>query len=204
MSRDIRDADFKIVAALDKLSQVQRILLWDAAKNENLSPIQIQFIQFIQQYPAALRRVTVLAREFDLTKATVSDAVSALEAKGLVAKSRDDEDHRTVTLSLTSAGKRIAARLTGWQDALYRHIAELDAPRKEELSRMLMGLIKALFEDGVIRVARMCLACGNFRIDAYAASAKPHLCGLTGNAISDEEFSYGCAHYSVPDRAGEA
>jgi DNA-binding MarR family transcriptional regulator len=199
MNHDIRDIDFKIVAALDKLSQVQRILLWDVAKNENLSPIQIQFIQFIQQFPPAMCRVSVLAREFDLTKATVSDAITTLETKGLVEKTKEENDRRTTLISLTSQGKRIAKRLSGWQDALYRHVAGFKDAEKEKIAGMLMDLIKGLFEEGVIRVARMCLACGNFRLEAFTGSDKPHMCGLTGSAIGDQDFSFGCAHYSAPE-----
>ncbi len=199
MNRDVRDIDFKIVAALDKLSQVQRILLWEVAKNENLSPIQIQFIQFIQQFPPEMCRVSVLARDFDLTKATVSDAITTLETKGLIDKSKEENDRRTTLISLTTQGKRIAKRLSGWQDALYRHISQFQDAEKEKMSGMLMDLIKGLFEDGVIRVARMCLACSNFRLDAFAGTDKPHLCGLTGNAIGDQDFSFGCAHYTASE-----
>jgi DNA-binding MarR family transcriptional regulator len=199
MNRNIRDIDFKIVAALDKLSQVQRILLWDVAKNENLSPIQIQFIQFIQQFPPEMCRVSVLAREFDLTKATVSDAITTLETKGLIEKTKEEGDRRTMIISLTSPGKRIAGRLSGWQDTLYRRVAGFNNEEKEKIAGMLMELIKGLFEEGVIRVARMCIACTNFKLNAFVGSDHPHKCGLTGSALSDQDYSFGCVHYSAPE-----
>ncbi len=38
----------KIVAGMERLSQVFRILLWEKAKKHNLSPIQIQLLIFIK------------------------------------------------------------------------------------------------------------------------------------------------------------
>ena len=42
--------DSKIVAGLERLSQVFRILLWEKAKEHSLSPIQIQLMIFIQHH----------------------------------------------------------------------------------------------------------------------------------------------------------
>ena len=73
--------DSKIIAGLERISRVFRLLLWDIAKDENLSPIQIQFLIFLLYNKPSRRRITDIANEFNLTKATVSDAISSLEEK---------------------------------------------------------------------------------------------------------------------------
>ena len=76
----------KIVAGLERLSQVFRILLWEKAKENNLSPIQIQILNFVQHHSIEKNTVSYLAQEFNITKSTISDAVKVLEQKNLIKK----------------------------------------------------------------------------------------------------------------------
>ncbi|WP_207890350.1 MarR family winged helix-turn-helix transcriptional regulator [Rubrobacter taiwanensis] len=78
--------DAKIVAALERLGQVFLTLLRERAAEAGLSPIQARFLLY---HAVELRRVGQLAREFGLTPATVSDAVDALEDKGLLSRDPD-------------------------------------------------------------------------------------------------------------------
>ncbi len=73
------DVDSKIVASLERLSQVFRLLLRKEAQKRGLSPIQAQFLVYLLFHDLDLRRVGRLAEEFGLTRATVSDAVGSLE-----------------------------------------------------------------------------------------------------------------------------
>lgn len=187
------NADIQIVAALEKLMQVQRILLWDVSKKEGLSPIQIQFLIYVGRYPEELCRVSSLAVEFDLTKATVSDAVSTLEDKGLLSKLREKEDKRSYVLRLTPKGKKLAERINGWQSALLRSISRFDAREKEPVMIFLMELIKSLFDDGVITVARMCIACENLK--RRDGEGQPFQCRLTGRSIDAAGLTMGCEFY---------
>jgi len=49
--------DSKIIAGLERISRVFRLLLWDIAKDENLSPIQIQFLIFLLYNKPSRRRM---------------------------------------------------------------------------------------------------------------------------------------------------
>ena len=101
------DVDARIVAALERLSQVFRVRLREEARRRNLSPIQAQVLIYLLHHDVQLRRVSQLAREFDLTQATVSDTVAALQTKGLVRREQWPDDRRVVTLRLTP-GRRSA------------------------------------------------------------------------------------------------
>jgi hypothetical protein len=99
-----QSTDNKIVAGLERLSHVFKTLLWEKAKDYNLSPIQIQILIFVQYHPAAINTVSYLAGEFNVTKPTVSDAVKVLGQKGLISKTFSSDDSRSYSIALTDAG----------------------------------------------------------------------------------------------------
>ena len=76
-----KDISSKIVAGMERVSEVFKILLWEKAKLVGLSPIQIQILIFIAFHKRELCNVSHLAKEFNVTKPTVSDAVRILDKK---------------------------------------------------------------------------------------------------------------------------
>src|SRR5690606_29358096 len=123
------DLDGRLVAALERVGLAFRVLLWEKAKAvreaASLSPIQIQILVFLRYHGEDLARVGRLAEELGLTPATVSDAVAALVAKGLVAKAPGATDRRVQRLCLTAAGARAAEALGDWADAVRGPLAGL-------------------------------------------------------------------------------
>ena len=187
-----------IIASVERLAGLFRLLLWDEGKREKLSPIQIQFLIFLEGRARELRTVSRLAREFNLTKATVSDAIKTLVAKGLVEKRTSEQDGRIVTLLLTAGGRRAAARLRGWSDPVKARLLACPAGAREDAALFLMDLIRSLQASGVIKVARMCLGCANFRRDAAPGSERPHRCALTGKSIGSADLRTDCRSYEEP------
>jgi DNA-binding MarR family transcriptional regulator len=116
------NVDARIVATLERLSQVFRVRLREEARQRNLSPIQAQFLIYLLHHDVELRRVSQLAREFDLTQATVSDAVASLETKGFVRREQWPDDRRVVTLRLTAGGEKLATTLSNWADPIREHL----------------------------------------------------------------------------------
>jgi DNA-binding MarR family transcriptional regulator len=186
--------DKTIVSVLEKLSQVQRTLMWDVGKKEKLSPMQIQFLQYIDRHPDELCTVSQIARDFDLTKATVSDAISTLGSKKLVIK-RVGEDKRSSLLTLSVEGKKTAKRISRWSDTLLKQIERFSEDEKENVLRFLMELVKSLFDAGVINVPRLCILCSNFQRDAAPGSHRPHYCSFTGKYVSESELTAGCSTF---------
>lgn len=193
MSKNVSDIDFKIETALEKLLQVQRVLLWDVAKKEGLSPIQIQFLLFINTTIEDNRNVSVLAKEFDLTKATVSDAISSLEKKSLLKKYQKAEDKRSYLLELTNDGKKMIERINSWQSVLVEHISAFPEEQKENVLSFLMNIIKSLFNTNVINVARMCLTCANYENQ----NDNKHYCKLTSKYFEDKDVNFSCDYYQL-------
>lgn len=196
-SQDLND---KIAYALEKLTQVQRILLWDMAKAESVSPIQIQILIFLQAHREELRTVSALAEEFDLTKATVSDAVSNLEDKGFIAKVRSTNDKRSSRLEPTAEGKKLLKRISSWQQVLLDNLEAFPAGKKEEFYSFLVSYIQKLFDNQVISVVRMCAMCENSRYDAATDS---YTCHLTGRQFTRAGVHVDCGSFINSKNADE-
>ena len=191
------DVDAKIVAALERLGQVFRVLLREKAQEHKLSPIQARFLVYLLYHDVELRRVSQLAREFDLTQATVSDAVDSLEAKGLIGRERWPEDGRVMTLRLTPEGELLAAELSTWADMVREHLDPCPSEEKEVVMRFLMRLIGSLQGSGVITVARMCVTCRFFQRDAHPGIGPPHHCRLLDVPLSGSDLRIDCPEHEL-------
>jgi len=189
------DVDAKLVAALERLSQVFRVRLREKAWERDLSPAQAQFLIYLLYHNVELRRVSQLAREFDLTKATVSDAVASLETKGLVQREQWPEDRRVVTLWLSPEGEKLATTLSEWADPVREHLERFSPEERETVMRFLIGLIGSLQRSGLITVARMCVTCTFFRQDIHPGEPSPHHCGLLDVPLGRADLRVDCPEH---------
>ena len=189
----------KVVGALERLSQALRLLLWDAVNEHGLSPIQGQILIYIHDHREELCRVGHLAREFGVTPATVSDSVSALEAKALVRREPWSGDGRMVTLRLTEAGIVLVRALASWAELLRESVADFPIEEQERSLLFLMRLIEGLQRRGVITVARMCITCRFFRPDAHPEGYAPHHCALLDKPLAISTLRVDCPeHDPIP------
>jgi DNA-binding MarR family transcriptional regulator len=191
------DVDAKVVAALERLGQVFRLLLRERAQERDLSPIGAQFLVYLRYHDVELRRVSQLAREFGLTQATVSDAVDSLEAKGLIGRERWPEDGRVVTLRLTPEGELLAMELSTWAEPIKEHLRGSSPEESEVVLRFLMRLIGSLQRSGVITVARMCVTCRSFQPDAHPGAEAPHHCGLLKVPLAASDLRIDCPEHEL-------
>ena len=96
-----QSTESKIVASLERISQAFRVLLWQESKEFSLSPIQVQVLIFLLYHSSEKRKVSYLADEFNMTKATISDTVKILEQKKLISKEYELHDARSYIINLT-------------------------------------------------------------------------------------------------------
>jgi len=191
-SQQQQDVASKIVVALERLCQAFRVLLWEEVKVHNLSPIQIQFLVYLLYHSPELCRVSQLAREFGLTQATVSDAITALEGKALVGREPWRGDRRVTTLRLTPTGQELAVRLSTWADAIAESVSSFRPEEQEAILRFLMQLIESLQRAGIISIARMCITCRFFQPNADPGSGSPHYCRLINKPLANAELRVDC------------
>ena len=184
--------DAKILAGFERLSQVFRILLWEKAKEHNLSPIQIQLLIFIWHHTEEKSTVSYLAQEFNLTKPTISDAVKVLEQKKLIKKTSDHVDTRSYTIQLTIAGKKIVEQSEDFANPLLKIISKSSEADKLVLWENITSLIVKLNKLQIISVQRTCVNCKH-----YSSSGKKPFCTLLDQVLQTKDIRIDCTEFDL-------
>jgi DNA-binding MarR family transcriptional regulator len=184
--------EFRIVAALERLSEAFRVLLWNEAKILNISPIQIQILIFLKFHGLEKCKVSYLAQEFNMTKATISDAVKVMLQKGLIEKETNAEDTRSYTMRLTDLGETTIAKATLFANPLLKSFDTLSNEQKEILLDSLLQMIFRLHKAGIITLQRMCQTC------QYLQNREEgHYCKLLEKPLLKTEFRLDCPEHSL-------
>lgn len=194
--------DDKVFRALEKVGQIWRNRLWKAVLDEDLSPVQGQILIFIYQHTPRRNRIGEIAREFGLTTATISDAVAALDRKGLLSKVVDPQDKRAYQLQLTSEGYQVVRRLMGWADEIKAEIRAEGSLQKKKALSFLLTLIARLKKSGLVDAVRMCWFCQHFHPDYYPCSRRPHYCDLLTRPIDILDIRLDCPTFAADSREG--
>jgi DNA-binding MarR family transcriptional regulator len=196
------DVDAKLAAGLERLGRVFRGLLWEAAGEHDLSPIQIRFLIDLRFRAETGRRVGELAETFDLTAPTVSDALQTLAEKGLVTKEPDPSDRRARIVRLTDAGRERADALSTWAEPVREHLRDLADDRKTDALTLVMDLVASLEASGKISRSRMCKTCRFFARDAHAGADAPHHCRLLDQPLAPGDLRIDCPEHE-PEGASD-
>lgn len=183
--------DGKLAGALDRAGHALEAELRRAARANGLTATQARVLLRLSAEPVGRHRVGTLAAEFDVRQPTVSDAVSALERKGLVRRRAARDDGRAVDLELTARGRGVAAAMGTWDERVRAALGRLTRARREAILPILLELLADLNRDGVIAEARMCTTCRFF--DRRAGSA-PY-CKLLQLELEPAELRVDCPEH---------
>ena len=184
------DLPSKITAGLERMSGVFRTLLWEYAKTIGLSPIQIQVLIFVASHDDALCNVSYLAREFNVTKPTISDALKVLEKKGLISKISSADDKRAYTIALTESGKDIVNETESFANPVKKLVEELSNEEQEHLFNSLKKMIFGLNQAGIINVQRICFGCR-----FYEKKKVNHFCHFLNAELADSDIRLNCPEF---------
>lgn len=106
------DADFRRL--LELRTGLRRFLKWSAERAEaaGLTPAQHQLLLAVRGHPGdEAPTIGQLADHLLLRHHSTVQLVDRAEAAGLLARSRDDVDHRVVRVAITPEGDRVLASL---------------------------------------------------------------------------------------------
>ena len=184
------DISSKIVAGLERVSEVFKVLLWEKAKLVGLSPIQIQILLFIAFHKQELCNVSHLAKEFNVTKPTISDAIKVLDQKQMIVKDYSSSDSRSYSIVLSDLGKDIITQTHDFGHPLKHHIDSFDSSDLESLFKTLSKLIYKLNRNGILSVQRTCMGC-----TFYQKNKKTSYCNLLQKELSDHDIRLDCPEY---------
>jgi DNA-binding MarR family transcriptional regulator len=184
--------DAKLAGALDRAGHALDAELRRAARAEGLTATQARVLLRVSAEPIEPRRVGALAAAFDVRQPTVSDAVSALERKGLVRRRAARDDGRAVDLEPTERGLRVAAAVGRWDERARASLAELAGERKEAALELLLDFLADLNRRGVIAEARMCTTCRFFRRRAGSRA----YCNLLETELEPADLRVDCPEHA--------
>jgi len=185
-----KDISSKIVAGLERVSEVFKVLLWEKAKLVGLSPIQIQILIFIAFHKQDLCNVSHLAKEFNVTKPTVSDAIRILDKKGLIEKDFSSSDSRSYSISLSDKGTDMVSQTYDFSNPLKKQIDGLSTAELQSLFGTLSDLIYKLNRNGILSVQRTCFGC-----KYYQKKQSSDYCNLLQKKLSKSEIRLDCPEY---------
>ncbi|WP_298903260.1 MarR family winged helix-turn-helix transcriptional regulator [uncultured Psychroserpens sp.] len=185
-----KDLSSKIVTGLERISEVFKILLWEKSKVVGLSPIQIQILVFISFHKSDLCNVSHLAKEFNVTKPTISDAIKILNKKGLVIKDYSTIDSRRYNIQLSPSGKDIIAQVHDFANPLKTQLDHFEQSDLEGLFSTLSELIYKLNRIGLLSVQRTCFGC-----KFYQKHTTSDYCSLLEKELLSEAIRLDCPEF---------
>ena len=191
MSIDV--LNHKIIQALERISKAFRVLLWEESKKYGISPIQIQILIFCLTHKQEMLKVSFLAKEFDLTKATVSDSVKVLLKKELIQKIPDTYDSRSYAIALTPKGRDIAKNINHFTKDLDTAVNSIGDVHKGGFLKSLLDIIHSLNKNEVISTQRMCLTCCH-----YDNKNGEHFCHFLNSKLHNNELQIDCPDHKIP------
>lgn len=189
----------KIIAAFERISQGLRTLSWNTGKEIQLNPVQIQLIIYLLKHDQQKNTVTQLAKEFNVSKASISDTITALAKKDLVSRLQAGFDSRNVSIVLTSSGRLMAVQADAYANTLLVAMERIPVKDREHLFGTLGDIILALHQAGVFPVQRMCQTCQFHEIKDNA-----HYCNLLDQQLSVTALQIDCNEHVSLERSGRS
>ncbi len=182
----------KIVAGLERISEAFKVLLWEKAKLLGLSPIQIQILIFINYHKIEFCNVSHLAKEFNVTKPTISDAVRVLVNKKLIEKEYSSSDSRSYTIQLSGSGKTIVSETENFAHPLKKQLNGINDKDLESTFKTLSKLIYKLNQIDILTIQRTCYGC-----KFYQKNSNQHFCNLLEKELLNSEIRIDCNEFEM-------
>ena len=180
--------DFTDLAA--RLGRMTHTLQYSAG----LNPVQWEVLRYLSRANRYSCVPTALANYLGITKGTVSQTLIALEQKGLISRSRNEQDKRSIRIALTKGGEKFIKKdpLFQMQQAGAALSSSACDSAAETIDRLLGSMNLALGRSA-FGVCGDCLhldpPCGKNGNESCVQ------CGLTGENLNDGELAQICVDF---------
>lgn len=134
-----KDINNQIIELVFSLSRVMKGQMQFSSAHATLSLLQIQVLLFINQEKEV--QMKDLAGNFTITLPTATSLSDNLMKEGLIKRSRNEEDRRVVTLSLSAKGKEMLKKI---MEARNKKIKTLLSYLSEEEKKDFLSILTSL------------------------------------------------------------
>ena len=178
------------------LLQVGRLVQAEGYDGE-LSPAQWMALRYFARANPFSRNPSAFAEFQATTRGTASQVIKALEASGYLVRQRSKADGRSVSLRLTSKGKKALARDPF--EVLVRAVDSLDAKEQTAMHHALHQVLTIVAASGVYRYFGVCQDCTHFGREMCgnlpSTSLSAAECLLLRVPIQPEDVGLLCVHF---------
>lgn len=185
----------KIAEFLERYCRIFKMMQWENAKKFKISPLQIQFLIYLKEYPKEFCTLLNLSKEYGISPPTASDSIKTLEKKGLISKEKNPEDKRNYYLLLTEKGLSLLENIKKWDRNFHNSLKLLSNEEKNKLQELLFKLLLNLQSTGLVLQLHACMTCKNFVIKINN-KVKEYYCALTKKKLNPSNIKFNCNFYS--------
>ncbi|WP_371928427.1 MarR family winged helix-turn-helix transcriptional regulator [Pseudomonas sp. BGI-2] len=179
---------------LERLSSLTRVWFREHPKLTDLQPIQLSALMYLGRCNRYSNTPLAVTEYLGLTKGTVSQSLKALETNGLLIKTPDAKDKRSVHLELTAPARALLGEVMP-PDFLVAAAKRLGA-RSEDLEGLLLELLRNIQQGENVPSFGLCRSCRFHQTVADEA-----FCGLTQEHLESGEINLICREHRVPEGA---
>ncbi|MBM3485490.1 MAG: MarR family transcriptional regulator [Alphaproteobacteria bacterium] len=183
---------------IDRLSRITHTVQFAG----DLNPAQWEALRFLGKANRYSMTPGALAEYMATTKGTASQTINALEAKGLVSRTRSATDRRSVHIALTAAGESLLRQDP--LDVIEHAAGTLSATDQAALVAAIERLVDRL--QGAIGKPTfgLCAKCAHFVPTAGREIACGGQCALTGDALGVGEVDRLCVDFEPKNAVEDA
>jgi DNA-binding MarR family transcriptional regulator len=135
----------RIMATIQKILYLEKGMRFEA-EGVKLYPSEIHVMMLVAEGHAT--NATKMAQRFGVTKGAISQTITRLESKAVLAKQKDTQNKNELTLSFTPLGEACMKRFLEARSAAHRkhgeYLAKLTNEEREVIQRFLSHLDSAL------------------------------------------------------------
>lgn len=175
---------------LERLSSLNRVWFREHPKLTELQPIQLSALMYLGRCNRYSNTPLAVTEYLGLTKGTVSQSLKALETKGLLVKTQDTRDKRSVHLELTAPARALLDTVTP-PDFLVAAARRMGA-RSEDLEGLLLELLRNIQQGQNVPSFGLCRTCRFHQTVAAGA-----FCGLTQEPLESLEIDLICREHQL-------
>lgn len=177
---------------LERLSSLTRVWFREHPLLADLQPVQLSALMYLGRCNRYSNTPLAVADYLGLTKGTVSQSLKALEAKGLLVKTQDARDKRSVHLTLSEPARGLLDAVVP-PDFLLAG-AERMGTQAQDLEGLLLNLLRNIQQGTDVPSFGLCRTCRFHQ----TLPAGP-FCGLTQEPLAKSDINLICREHQQPE-----
>lgn len=184
--------DMSLFDTLDRLSSLTRMWFRQHPLLADLQPVQLSALMYLARCNRYSNTPLGVTDYLGLTKGTVSQSLKLLETKGLVVRTQDVRDKRSVHLQLTESANTLLSALL--PPAFLVSGESAMGERASMLKTLLFELLREIQHTNNVPGFGLCHSC-----QFHSHRDGQGFCELTQEALSERDATLICREHQPPE-----